>query len=109
MFKKNKIDFSILGFVLMFFLISVITINSALTYLPKDVGNLALKQVIWYGVGLLFLKLKMNTYIGMLGFSIYYVIYYYYAFCCLHRLLIIVNVGSLYLRLVVFNLVNLQK
>ena len=47
MFKKNKIDFSILGFVLMFFLISVITINSALTYLPKDVGNLALKQIIW--------------------------------------------------------------
>lgn len=51
MFKKNKIDFSILGFVLMFFLISVITINSALTYLPKDVGNLALKQIIWYLAG----------------------------------------------------------
>ena len=53
MFKKNKIDYSILGFVFIFFLISVITINSALTYLPSDVGNLALKQVIWYGVGLL--------------------------------------------------------
>lgn len=53
MFKKNKIDYSILGFVLIFFLISVVTINSALTYLPSDVGNLALKQVIWYGVGLL--------------------------------------------------------
>ncbi len=52
MFKKNKIDYSILGFVLIFFLISVVTINSALTYLPSDVGNLALKQVIWYGVGL---------------------------------------------------------
>ena len=51
MFKKNKIDFSILGFVLMFFFISVITINSALTYLPKDVGNLALKQIIWYLAG----------------------------------------------------------
>lgn len=54
MFKKNKIDYSILGFVFIFFLISVVTINSALTYLPSDVGNLALKQVIWYGVGLLF-------------------------------------------------------
>ena len=53
MFKKNKIDYSILGFVFIFFLISVATINSALTYLPSDVGNLALKQVIWYGVGLL--------------------------------------------------------
>ena len=53
MFKKNKIDYSILGFVLIFFLISVVTINSALTYLSSDVGNLALKQVIWYGVGLL--------------------------------------------------------
>ncbi len=52
MFKKNKIDYSILGFVLIFFLISVVTINSALTYLSSDVGNLALKQVIWYGVGL---------------------------------------------------------
>lgn len=53
MFKKNKIDYSILGFVFIFFLISVVTINSALTYLPSDVGNLALKQVIWYGAGLL--------------------------------------------------------
>lgn len=53
MFKKNKIDYSILGFVFIFFLISVVTINSALTYLPSDVGNLALKQIIWYGVGLL--------------------------------------------------------
>ena len=53
MFKKNKIDYSILGFVFIFFLISVVTINSALTYLPSDVGNLALKQVIWYGIGLL--------------------------------------------------------
>ena len=53
MFKKNKIDYIILGFVFIFFLISVVTINSALTYLPSDVGNLALKQVIWYGVGLL--------------------------------------------------------
>lgn len=53
MFKKNKIDYSILGFVFIFFLISVVTINSALTYLPSDVGNLALKQVVWYGVGLL--------------------------------------------------------
>ena len=53
MFKKNKIDYSILGFVFIFFLISVVTINSALTYVPSDVGNLALKQVIWYGVGLL--------------------------------------------------------
>lgn len=53
MFKKNKMDYSILGFVLIFFLISVVTINSALTYLPSDVGNLALKQVVWYGVGLL--------------------------------------------------------
>lgn len=53
MFKKNKMDYSILGFVFIFFLISVVTINSALTYLPSDVGNLALKQVVWYGVGLL--------------------------------------------------------
>lgn len=66
MFKKNKIDFSILGFVLMFFLISVITISSALTYLPKDVGNLALKQIIWYLAGfiliLIIIKVK-NEYL----------------------------------------------
>ena len=61
MFKKNKIDYSILGFVFIFFLISVVTINSALTYLPSDVGNLALKQVIWYGVGLLLVFIIFNV------------------------------------------------
>ena len=65
MFKKNKIDYSILGFVFIFFLISVVTINSALTYLPSDVGNLALKQVIWYGVGLLFQRLVVSNLVSL--------------------------------------------
>ena len=113
MFKKNKIDYSILGFVFIFFLISVVTINSALTYLPSDVGNLALKQVIWYGVGLLLvfiiLRLRMSTYIEMLGSFIFCVIYYFCVFCYLHRLLITVSVGLLFQRLVVSNLVSLPR
>ena len=46
MFRKKKLDVSILFFVIIFAIISVVTINSALTYLSSDVGNLALKQCI---------------------------------------------------------------
>ncbi len=33
-------------------IISIITIYSALTYTSSDLGNLALKQAIWYGIGI---------------------------------------------------------
>ena len=44
-------------------IISIITINSALTYTSKSLGNLALKQGIWYlvGWGLVILLLKLKN------------------------------------------------
>ena len=48
---KFKINFRILIPIILLSIISVITIHSALTYTSSSLGNLALKQVIWYGVG----------------------------------------------------------
>ncbi len=48
MHKKRKIDLTIVIPVILFAIISISTIYSAMTYLSPDVGNLALKQAIWY-------------------------------------------------------------
>ena len=77
MFRKKKLDVSILFFIIVFAIISVVTINSALTYLSSAVGNLALKQCIWYLVGFLLVfiifKLK-NEYL-------YRNAWFFYALC----------------------------
>ena len=77
MFRKKKLDVSILFFVIIFAIISIVTINSALTYLSSDVGNLALKQCIWYLVAFLLVfiifKLK-NEYL-------YRNAWFFYALC----------------------------
>lgn len=61
---KNKINYRILIPILLLSIISIITIYSALTYTSKSLGNLALKQTIWYGVGwilvIILMKLKNN-------------------------------------------------
>lgn len=66
MLKKNKIDFSIVIPIILFFIISIVSIKSAMTYLPADNGNIALRQVIWYLVGVILIiilfKLK-NDYL----------------------------------------------
>lgn len=49
---KVKLDKSILWFILGFFIISIISIYCAALYTSKDLGNLALKQAVWYGVGI---------------------------------------------------------
>ncbi len=49
--KKQRIDLSILILVCLFAFISIITIFSASTYLPDYLGNLALKQALWYAIG----------------------------------------------------------
>lgn len=60
--RKYKIDLSIVLMVLLFAIISILTIHSASTYLPSYLGNLALKQMMWYLFGfivvtiLLFMK-----------------------------------------------------
>lgn len=63
---KKKINFGIIIPIILFAIISITTIYSAMTYLSKDVGNLALKQCLWYLIGtilvLIILKLK-NKYL----------------------------------------------
>ncbi len=47
----RKINYRILIPIILLSIISIITIYSALTYTSKSLGNLCLKQAIWYGVG----------------------------------------------------------
>ena len=60
---KYKVNYHILIPIFILSIISIITINSALTYTSSSLGNLALKQAIWYGVGWLFviLLVKLNN------------------------------------------------
>ena len=48
---NNKINFKILVPIFLMAIISIVTIYSALTYTSKTLGNLALKQAVWYIVG----------------------------------------------------------
>lgn len=63
---KYKINYKILIPIILLAIISVITIYSALTYTSKSLGNLAIKQTIWYVIGwllvILLAKLK-NEYL----------------------------------------------
>lgn len=51
--KKKQINLKILVPICLLALISIITIYSASTYTSKSLGNLALKQALWYGVGVI--------------------------------------------------------
>ena len=51
MIKKLKIDLNIIIPIICFFIISLISIKSALTYTSPDLGNLVFKQCIWYFLG----------------------------------------------------------
>ena len=53
MIKINKvfINLKLVFFLLVFMTISIITINSSMIYLPSYLGNLALKQTLWYILG----------------------------------------------------------
>lgn len=61
--KKYKFNYRILIPIILLSIISVITIYSALTYTSKTLGNLALKQTIWYfiGWGLVFILIKLKN------------------------------------------------
>ena len=48
---KYKINYRILIPIIILSIVSVLVIYSALTYTSTTLGNLALKQAIWYGVG----------------------------------------------------------
>ena len=103
MLVKKKIDLGIIVPLLCFAVISLITIHSASTYISATLGNLALKQLLWYLVGmvLVFILLRIkNDYL-------YRNVWILYGICNLHQKSIIVNVGLLSLVLVVSNLVSL--
>lgn len=61
--SKYKINLKIVIPIILMAIISIITIYSALTYTSKTLGNLALKQAIWYGVGsiLVFIIIKLGN------------------------------------------------
>ncbi len=61
--KKIKIHLPLVICVVLFLLISVITISSAMTYLSSSLGNLVIKQLIWYLIGFLviFFILKLSN------------------------------------------------
>lgn len=60
--KKFKINFRILIPIILLSIISIITINSAMTYTSQAMGNLVLKQLFWYLIGwflvIILVKLK---------------------------------------------------
>ena len=51
MFKNIHLNFLIIIFLILFMFISIMTINSSMLYLASYLGNLALKQFLWYLVG----------------------------------------------------------
>lgn len=51
--KKIKLNTNIVICTILFMIISCITIYSAMTYLPNYLGNLSLKQLLWYIIGFL--------------------------------------------------------
>ncbi len=61
--KSIKIDKFIFLSIIIFYVISILSIKSASMYLSSDLGNLVLKQSIWYLIGLLFIFaiLKLNN------------------------------------------------
>jgi len=59
--SKHKIDISILICIILFAIISLITIWSAQKLLPEE-SNLVLKQIMWYGIG--FILIGVITFIG---------------------------------------------
>lgn len=65
--KKINLDKTLILYVSIFAIISLISIYSASMYLSKTLGNLVLKQAMWYAVSILFIfiiyKLKISFFI----------------------------------------------
>ena len=61
--SKFRLNYRIVIPIILMAIISIISIYSALTYTSKSLGNLALKQAIWYivGVGLVAILVKLKN------------------------------------------------
>ena len=72
--KNYKINYKILIPIILLSVISIITIYSALTYTSPTLGNLALKQAIWYLIGwilVIILSKYKNEYLYNLSWPLY--------------------------------------
>lgn len=72
--RKDKLDLNILIPIIIFASLSLVTISSASTYISKTMGNLVLKQSIWYLVGTIFVIIILhfkNNYLYRQAFILY--------------------------------------
>ena len=72
--KNYKINYKILIPIILLSVISIITIYSALTYTSPTLGNLAVKQAIWYLIGwilVIILSKYKNEYLYNLSWPLY--------------------------------------
>ena len=73
-YMSQKINYKILIPIVLLAFISIITINSALTYTSSSLGNLAIKQTIWYVIGFLLVWVVViykNEYLYRLSWYLY--------------------------------------
>ena len=57
----RRLNKDIIISLMLFMLISIITINSSMLYLSKSLGNLALKQATWYMIGTILIFIIINN------------------------------------------------
>ncbi len=74
MLKKYKLDKLLIFYIIVFFIISIISIYSASMYLSPSLGNLPLKQSVWYIIGIFiiyFIMKKGNKFFYKFSWYIY--------------------------------------
>ncbi|MBR2678534.1 MAG: FtsW/RodA/SpoVE family cell cycle protein [Bacilli bacterium] len=72
--KNYKINYKVLIPIILLSVISIITIYSALTYTSKSLGNLAIKQAVWYLIGwilVIIIGKYKNNYVYNLAWPLY--------------------------------------
>ena len=72
--SKYKIDKSILFPIILFFIISIVTLYGAKSILPSTMNHLMINQIIWYFIGFLLAYLVMtvgNTYVYRISTFLY--------------------------------------
>ena len=84
--SKYAVDKSLLISLCLFFFISLITISSAQTLLPSYMDDLVTKQLLWYGIGFLFIFFILH--IGNHYF--YKKVWYFYGIGVLSLLLLLI-------------------
>lgn len=73
--RKITINNSLLISIILFMIISFITIYSSMLYLSSSLGNLALKQLTWYGIGFLFIIFIIDSKIDIKKYSLYFYLF----------------------------------